>query len=178
MRALLCFSGVLALSMPLLVTAQQPALLPQGLSIKYMRDSQEYATLARQVYRGAEQAIRQAAADLEKGSWVVSLDIDETALDNSTYQLEREAYGLPFEAVSWNAWIARRQARRFQECPSSSRQSVSSADLSHGFRTAMPKPSRRPARTSRHFSCGAIRIGCVCKHRLRRVRRSACAGQR
>ena len=110
MRALLCLSGVLALAMPLLVTAQQPALLPQGLSIKYTRDSQEYATLARQVYRGAEQALRGAAADLEKGSWVVSLDIDETALDNSTYQLEREAYGLPFEAVSWNAWIRRRQA--------------------------------------------------------------------
>jgi len=75
-----------------------------------MRDSQEYATLARQVYRGAEHAVRAAAPSLEKGSWVVSLDIDETALDNSTYQLEREAYRLPFDAVSWSAWIARRQA--------------------------------------------------------------------
>jgi 5'-nucleotidase (lipoprotein e(P4) family) len=96
--------------MPLVVTAQQPALLPQGLSIKYMRDSQEYATLARQVYRAAEQALRAAAAGMEKGAWVVSLDIDETALDNSTYQLEREAYGLPFDPASWNAWVARRQA--------------------------------------------------------------------
>ena len=109
MRALLCLTAVFALGTSI-STAQQPALLPQGLSIKYVRDSQEYATLARQVYRAAEQAVRAAAPSLEKGSWVVSLDIDETALDNSTYQLEREAYGLPFESISWNAWVARRQA--------------------------------------------------------------------
>jgi 5'-nucleotidase (lipoprotein e(P4) family) len=54
--------------------------------------------------------MRAAVPAMEKGSWVVSLDIDETALDNSTYQLEREAYGLPFESLSWNAWVSRRQA--------------------------------------------------------------------
>src|SRR5690349_5969879 len=109
MRALLYFSCALAVATPCFVGAQQPP-LPQSLAIKYMRDSQEYATLARQVYRGAERAVRAAAPSLEKGSWVVSLDIDETALDNSAYQLEREAYRLPFDAASWSAWIARRQA--------------------------------------------------------------------
>ena len=58
MRTLVYACGLLAVSMPLLVSAQQPALLPQSLGIKYMRDSQEYATLARQVYRAAEQAVR------------------------------------------------------------------------------------------------------------------------
>ena len=110
MKTLLFASGLLAVSMPLLVSAQQPALLPQNLGIKYMRDSQEYGTLARQVYRAAEQAVRTAAPALQKGSWVVSLYIDETALDNSTYQLEREAYRLPFDTVSFNAWVTRRQA--------------------------------------------------------------------
>jgi 5'-nucleotidase (lipoprotein e(P4) family) len=110
MRRLFFAGGLLAVSLPLLVNAQQPALLPQNLGIKYMRDSEEYATLARQVYRAAEQAVRSAAPALQKGSWVVSLDIDETALDNSTYQLEREAYRLPFDLVSFNAWAARRQA--------------------------------------------------------------------
>src|SRR5688572_7815727 len=79
MRTLFCAGAILAVSMPLLVSAQQPALLPQNLGIKYMRDSQEYATLARQVYRAAELAVRTAAPRLKKGSWVVSLDIDETA---------------------------------------------------------------------------------------------------
>jgi 5'-nucleotidase (lipoprotein e(P4) family) len=110
MRTLVYACGLLAVSMPLLVNAQQPALLPQNLGIKYTRDSQEYATLARQVYRAAEQAVRTAAPALPKGSWVVSLDIDETALDNSTYQLEREAYRLPFDPISWNAWVMRQQA--------------------------------------------------------------------
>jgi 5'-nucleotidase (lipoprotein e(P4) family) len=110
MKTLFYASGLLAVSMPLLVNAQQPALLPQNLGIKYMRDSQEYATLARQVYRTAELAVRTAAQGLQKGAWVVSLDIDETALDNSAYQLEREAYRLPFDVVSFNAWVMRRQA--------------------------------------------------------------------
>jgi 5'-nucleotidase (lipoprotein e(P4) family) len=110
MRILFYASGLLAVSMPLLVSAQQPALLPQNLGIKYMRDSQEYATLARQVYRAAAQAVRTAAPALEKGSWVVSVDIDETALDNSPYQLERAAYRLPFDLASFNAWVTRRQA--------------------------------------------------------------------
>ena len=110
MRTLFYATGLLAVSMPLLVSAQQPALLTQSLAIKYMRDSQEYSTLARQVYRTAEQAVRTAAPSLQKGSWVVSLDIDETALDNSPYQLEREAYRLPFDVTSFNAWVARRQA--------------------------------------------------------------------
>ena len=41
MRTLFYASGLLAVSMPLLVSAQQPALLPQNLGIKYMRDSQD-----------------------------------------------------------------------------------------------------------------------------------------
>ena len=43
MRTLFYATGLLAVSMPLLVSAQQPALLTQSLAIKYMRDSQEYS---------------------------------------------------------------------------------------------------------------------------------------
>ena len=41
MRTLFLASGLLAVSMPLFVSAQQPALLPQNLGIKYTRDSQD-----------------------------------------------------------------------------------------------------------------------------------------
>ena len=87
---------------------QAPAV--HELGIKYMRDSEEYATLARQVYRLAGEAVVRAAAAAASRRWAVILDIDETALDNSTYQLERAAYGLPFDATSWKAWVDRRQA--------------------------------------------------------------------
>jgi 5'-nucleotidase (lipoprotein e(P4) family) len=82
-----------------------------NLDVKYVRDSEEYATLARQVYRQATQAVAAAAARATPGRpWVVVLDVDETALDNSVYQLDRAAYGLPFENPSWNAWVRREEA--------------------------------------------------------------------
>jgi 5'-nucleotidase (lipoprotein e(P4) family) len=79
----------------------------EALSIKYMRDSEEYAAIARQTYRLAGEAVTRSNPS---GAWVVVLDVDETTLDNSTYQVERAVYGLPFEITSWNAWIERRQA--------------------------------------------------------------------
>jgi 5'-nucleotidase (lipoprotein e(P4) family) len=88
----------------------QQAPVVHELGIKYMRDSEEYATLARQVYRLAGEAAVRAATGASSHRWAVVLDIDETALDNSTYQLERAAYSLPFDATSWTAWIDRRQA--------------------------------------------------------------------
>ena len=89
--------------------AQQPA-ASRELAIKYMRDAEEYAALARQVYRIAGEAVARTAPALARQAWAVILDVDETALDNSTYQLERSAYGLPFDPGSWNAWVRRREA--------------------------------------------------------------------
>lgn len=83
---------------------------PVGTAIKYTRDSEEYATLARQVYRLAGDAVARAGQTAGQRPWAVVLDIDETALDNSTYQLERAAYDLPYDDASWNAWVARREA--------------------------------------------------------------------
>ena len=40
----------------------------------------------------------------------VVLDVDETVLDNLTYQLERAKIGLAFTPDSWNVWVKRREA--------------------------------------------------------------------
>jgi 5'-nucleotidase (lipoprotein e(P4) family) len=83
------------------------------LGIKYTRDSEEYAALARQTYRVATDAVQRAVqndAQSGAGAWAVILDLDETVLDNSTYELERSAYGQPFGEDSWNAWVNRRAA--------------------------------------------------------------------
>jgi len=58
----------------------------------------------------AGEAVTRTAPALGRQGWAVILDIDETALDNSTYELERSAYGLPFDPGSWNAWVRRREA--------------------------------------------------------------------
>jgi len=89
------------------LSAQQPSPAHE-LGIKYMRDSEEYATLARQTYRLAGEAVTRTAGIA--GPWTVVLDIDETALDNSTYQLEQAAYALPIDSPSFSAWAERRQA--------------------------------------------------------------------
>lgn len=80
------------------------------LEVKYVRDSAEYSTAARQVYRIATSSVLEHAAKRPRGSWGVVLDIDETTLDNSVYQLDRGAYDLTYEAVSWGAWISRAEA--------------------------------------------------------------------
>lgn len=96
-----------------------PAALPeatQGLAIKWMRDSGEYASLTRMIYGFAARAMAAAAVEAraagESAPLVAVLDVDETALDNSVYQLERNTYGLPYDDASWDAWVERRAAGR------------------------------------------------------------------
>lgn len=83
----------------------------QALTVKYVRDSAEYAALCRMVYGFAARALGEAPALAAGRVGVVVLDVDETALDNSVAQLEQEAYGVDFNAEAWNAWVRRRQAQ-------------------------------------------------------------------
>ena len=86
-------------------------LTAQSVEVKYVRDSEAYAVLTRQVYRAGLEAVRGRVADAqERGPWAVVLDLDETTLDNSTYQLEIASYGTSYTDSTWNAWVARREA--------------------------------------------------------------------
>lgn len=90
--------------------AQSPAAL-HGLHVKYVRDSEEYATLTRMIYRMALNAVRSALEQSRDTTpWVVSMDVDETALDNSAFELERETYWVPFDRENWNSFVARRES--------------------------------------------------------------------
>jgi 5'-nucleotidase (lipoprotein e(P4) family) len=81
------------------------------LEIKYVRDSEEYWTLVQQVYRAAGEAVARGRQGLSRNAvWGVVLDVDETSLDNSPYQLDRAAYGVPFDSGSWNGWVRREEA--------------------------------------------------------------------
>lgn len=81
------------------------------LELKWMRDSEEYQRLAEQIYRGALAAVEVARRDLPRDTpWAVMLDVDETVLDNSEYQLERAAYGIPYDTASWHAWVRRERS--------------------------------------------------------------------
>lgn len=90
----------------------QRAEATQGFDVKYVRESEEYAALTRQVYRLGAAAVENAARQAPAGRWAVVLDVDETALDNSFYSLEQRAYGIPFSEASWSVWTRRRAAPR------------------------------------------------------------------
>lgn len=90
--------------------AQTPA-ATAAREVKWVRDSEEYAVLTRMVYRAAQRAVAAGRESLPRGRpWAVVLDVDETVLDNSVYELERRAYGVPHDEVVFNAWNARREA--------------------------------------------------------------------
>ena len=82
-------------------------LLPN--EIRWIRESKEYESLCRQIYTHAQEKIDGIAKDSESNLAVV-IDLDETVLDNSQYQVERSRSGLRFTQESWSKWVQRREA--------------------------------------------------------------------
>ena len=78
-------------------------------SVKYQRQSKEYPVLSAYVYKQATAALP-ATFENQQTPAVIVLDVDETVLDNSLYQEERESKGLGYSSESWNAWIEREEA--------------------------------------------------------------------
>ena len=100
----------LAGALPLRAQATIPE-LQGGLEVKWVRDSEEYAALTRMVYRVGTRAVTDAARRVPRGrAWAVVLDVDETALDNSTYQLTRLTYRLGYDTASWNDFVRRQES--------------------------------------------------------------------
>lgn len=90
--------------------AQSPA-ARSGLEIKWVRDSEEYATVTRQIYRVALRQVTQAREVVPRGRpWAVVLDVAQTALDDAVYQLERVAYGVPHDTFAYASYRAREEA--------------------------------------------------------------------
>ena len=74
-------------------------------AIHWTRTAAEHKAAFLQTYDLALERVEAAARDLEPRRWVVSLDADETVLDNSEYQSRRAALGLGFTTESWNEWV-------------------------------------------------------------------------
>ncbi len=97
---------------PETVEAEEAAGLPP--SLHWVRSSAEHDALYHQVYAWAGQRLEELVADKEVGTWAVSLDADETVIDNSLYQKERwdETHDVDevYTPESWSAWVARAEA--------------------------------------------------------------------
>ena len=79
-------------------------------ALHWFRTSAEYRAATLQTYLLVAQRLEEIAGDLQPGTWAVSLDADETILDNSQYQKELAEKGARFEGTTWNAWVRREAA--------------------------------------------------------------------
>jgi predicted secreted acid phosphatase len=80
---------------------------------QYQEHAAEYRALARSTFTSAAAAVDAIAKSRQPGSspWVVSLDADETVLDNSPFQRDSEEKVLGFSGKRWDDWVQKREAQ-------------------------------------------------------------------
>ena len=83
---------------------------PQSASLHWIRTAAEHRAVFLQTYEAAGQRLAELVEGRDPFTWAISIDGDETLLDNSQYQKEREAVGAGFTTESWNAWVRRQEA--------------------------------------------------------------------
>jgi 5'-nucleotidase (lipoprotein e(P4) family) len=77
--------------------------------IRWVTESKEYASLCIQTYQLAQSAVLPKLKK-DKGNLAIVMDLDETVLDNSSYQVERSKLKLGFTQESWSEWVKRKDA--------------------------------------------------------------------
>jgi len=75
--------------------------------VRWVVNSSEYEKLCRQIY---SQAIDDVAKIFVDGNSAIIMDLDETVLDNSKYQIELYDKGESFSMESWADWVLRYEA--------------------------------------------------------------------
>ncbi len=86
---------------------QSPDKMPND--IRWVRNSKEHDALYEQVYANAWRQIAKQAQETSD-PWVIVMDLDETVLDNSLYQVKLFEKGEHFTPESWDVWVTRSAA--------------------------------------------------------------------
>ena len=77
---------------------------------KWSRYSAEHEAIVLQIYQMAATRLEELTRELEPGTWAVSLDADETVIDNSLYQKEISLKGEKYTPETWDLWVRRLEA--------------------------------------------------------------------
>ncbi len=77
----------------------------------WFRNSLEYCRLAVSIYDDALRAAKRIASTHKRGRWIVMMDADETVLDNSLFERERNSCGGAFRDAQWESWVRADMAR-------------------------------------------------------------------
>ncbi|HEU4486754.1 MAG TPA: HAD family acid phosphatase [Povalibacter sp.] len=73
--------------------------------ILWASTSAERWAIFHEVYAQATTSARSLSAGLQPGSWGVILDVDDTILDTSVYNMDLAKKGKRYTMPTWNAWI-------------------------------------------------------------------------
>lgn len=79
-------------------------------ALHWSRGAAEHRAIFEQTYALATQRLERLADNREPGTWAVSVDADETLVDNSLYEVEINQRGETFNLESWSEWVQRRSA--------------------------------------------------------------------
>jgi 5'-nucleotidase (lipoprotein e(P4) family) len=88
-------------------TPSETALRVPTDELHWLRGSAEYRAITIQTFRAALRAAAEASAGRPAGSWAISVDADETIIDNSVYEVELQRQGLAHTDAAWKAWVKR-----------------------------------------------------------------------
>ena len=87
--------------------SQEDSVLPND--VQWVTKSSEYQSLCEQIYINAWISIRNKVASVDEP--VIIMDLDETVLDNSQYQIDLFNKSEKYNPKSWNKWVKREEAK-------------------------------------------------------------------
>jgi 5'-nucleotidase (lipoprotein e(P4) family) len=93
------------------LTAMEELALQGGDAVLWQHASAEYYRIALQTYELARIRLAENLAIADRRPKAVVVDIDETVLDNSPYQVSAIRDGRTFDQATWKAWTDRSSAR-------------------------------------------------------------------
>lgn len=94
-------------------TAAAPAAKPTRIlpnHVHWVRNAVEYQAQSLQTFRAATRRVEELTQGRAPGTWAVSVDGDETIIDNSTYMKELALRGLEHSPERWAKWVRRVEA--------------------------------------------------------------------
>lgn len=103
------FALIVGVMILLAATCEQSGQRSLPRDVRWVKNSIEYGAICMQTYRAAWRAVKSQAKALRE-PWAVVLDIDETVLNNTPYQVELAVRGESYTPATWAAWVERRQA--------------------------------------------------------------------
>lgn len=83
---------------------------PTETAVRWVSKSKEYQAVCQQTYASAWEKVKEGAKKTSS-PWAVVMDIDETLLNNSQYQIELNAKNASHSQEAWEAWVNRTEAK-------------------------------------------------------------------